>query len=124
MVALDASSVAIELLRRTAGTLELGGRLDARVVDLDSGLPADVVDLDLIVCQRFRDPALTTAMIDRLAPGGHIIVTVLSAVGADHPGEFHAPAAALRNEFTMDGHCDIVHQHEADGVAHLVARRR
>ncbi len=128
VVALDASTVAIALLERTAEELgrsdRLDGRIDARVVDLDDGLPADIVDVDLIVCQRFRDPELTTAIIDRLSVGGYGLVTVLSAVGAERPGDFHAPPGALSSEFGGDDRCDIVHHHEGDGVAHIVVRRR
>ena len=127
VVALDASTVAIALLERTAedlgGSGRLDGRIDARVVDLDDGLPADIVDVDLIVCQRFRDPALTTVIIDRLSVGGFAVVTVLSAVGAERPGDFHAPPGALSTEFGSDDRCEIVHHHEGDGVAHIVVCR-
>ena len=128
VTALDASAVAIALLERTADNLGptggLSGRIDARVVDLDDGLPADIIDVDLIVCQRFRDPALTTTIIDRLSVGGYALVTVLSAVGAERPGDFHAPPAALSTEFGDDDRCDVLHHHEGDGVAHIVVRRR
>jgi SAM-dependent methyltransferase len=123
VTALDVSTVAIELLRAGAAALGYAARIETRIVDLDDGLPADLVDLDLIVCQRFRDPALTTAMLERLRVGGYVVVTVLSAVGTDHPGEFHAPAEALWNEFSDDERCEVVHHHEGDGIAHIVARR-
>lgn len=123
VTALDVSTVAIELLRAGAVALGDGGHIEARVVDLDEGLPADLADLDLIVCQRFRDPALTAAMVERLSVGGYAIVTVLSAVGAEHPGEFHAPPQALWNEFSDQSRCEIVHHHEGDGLAHIVVRR-
>ena len=86
-------------------------------------IPGDIVDCDLIVCQRFRDPELTTAMIDRLRVGGYAIITVLSTVGAPRPGDFHAPPGALRDEFAADERCEIVHHDEGDGVAHIVVRR-
>jgi SAM-dependent methyltransferase len=128
VTALDASAVAIALLERTADTLgntgPMSGRVDARVVDLDDGLPADLVDVDLIVCQRFRDPSLTTAIIDRLRVGGYALVTVLSAVGAEQPGDFHAPTGALSTEFGGDDRVDILQHHEGGGVAHIVVRRR
>ncbi len=128
VTALDASAVAIALLERTADDLvdhgRLDGPIDARVVDLDDGLPSDIVDVDLIVCQRFRDPALTTVIIDRLNLGGFALVTVLSAVGAEQPGEFHAPPGALWTEFGVDDRGDILDHHEGDGIAHIVVRRR
>ena len=123
VTAVDASAVAIELLRTAAIDLGHGDRIDARVVDLDHGIPSDIVDSDLIVCQRFRDPELSTALIGRLRVGGYAIVTVLSTVGAPLPGEFHAPPGALRDEFAADERCEIVHHDEGDGVAHIVVRR-
>ncbi len=73
---------AIDALRRAAGRRGLEHRIDARVVDLDDGLPADVRGLcSLVVCQRFRDPRLYPAIADAARPGGLIVVTVLSAVG-------------------------------------------
>jgi hypothetical protein len=78
----------------------------------------------VIVCQRFRDPALYAPMIDRLHPGGIAIVTVLSTVGSTDPGPFHAPAGELSETFGSDERCEILHSWEGEGVAHLVARRR
>ena len=123
VIALDASSVAVELLMAAAAAAGLESRIDARLVDLDADLPNDLHDLDLIVCQRFRDQALYRPMIDRLGPGGLVIVTVLSTVGAQDPGAFHAPEGELTQAFGADQRCEIVHQLEQDGVAHLVARR-
>jgi SAM-dependent methyltransferase len=124
VTALDASSVAVGLLEFAATAAELGDRIDARVVDLDRGLPADLHDLDLVVCQRFRDTALYRPVIDRLRPGGLAIVTVLSTVGVREPGPFHAPEGELLHAFGSDSRCEIIHEREHDGVAHLVARRR
>ncbi len=123
VTALDASSVAIDLLESAASTAELGERIDARVVDLDDGLPADLHDLDLVVCQRFRDTALYRPVIDRLRPGGLAIVTVLSTGGVRDPGPFHAPEGELLQAFGSDRRCEIVHEREREGLAHLVARR-
>lgn len=123
VVGLDVSPVAIDLLRRAADANGLDGRIDARVVDLDLGLPDDLVDLDLIVCQRFRDTALYPVILDRLRKGGSAVVTVLSAVEADDPGPFHAPRGELRAAFTND-RCDIVHHREGDGLATIVVHRR
>ena len=124
VTALDVSAVAIELLGTAAATLGLDDLIDARVVDLDDGLPADVVDCDLIVCQRFRDRALAPTMIDRLRVGGYAVVTVLSTVGARRPGAFHAPSGELWDEFGSDERCEVLHHDEGDGVAHVIVRRR
>lgn len=124
VAALDVSQTAIEVLRRVASARGLADRVDARAIDLDGGLPADVTAVDLVLCQRFRDPRLYIPMFDRLRLGGLLVVTVLSAVGAAHAGPFHAPAGELAAAFGAAARCEILHSHEGDGVAHLVARRR
>jgi SAM-dependent methyltransferase len=123
VVALDVSPVAIGLLGRTARAAGLDVRIEARVADLDLGIPDDLVDLDLIVCQRFRDPSLYAVMVDRLRSGGVAMVTVLSMVGADDPGPFHAPRGELLAAFTPD-RCEIVHHREGGGLASIVVQKR
>lgn len=89
--------------------------------DLDGGLPAPVTGpYDLVVCQRFRDPALYPALVDRLTPGGLLAVTVLSEVGGP-AGPFRAPPGELRGAFAG---LDVLVDVERDGVAHLVGRAR
>lgn len=129
VIALDVSSVAIGLVREAARATGLDGGIDARVADLDDGLDA-VLDrpddtparFDVIVCQRFRAPHLYPAFVERLAPGGIAIVTVLSQVGASDPGPFHAPAGELRQAFDRDDVERLRHL-EADGQASVVVRR-
>jgi len=122
VTALDISGVAISQLVAAAAAGVSVERVHARTVDLDDGFPDDLRDLDLIVCQRFRDPLLYTAMIDLLRIGGLAVVTVLSSVGVDDPGPFHAPPGELRAAFTTD-RSEILHHHDGDGLAHVVARR-
>ena len=124
VTAVDASSTAIELLRSTARANGLASLVDARTVDLDNGLPDDVSELDLIVCQRFRDPQLYAPVVERLGTGGIAVVTVLSRVGSADPGPFHAPAGELPAAFGTDERCEILRTWEGDGVAHVVIRRR
>lgn len=124
VTALDASGVAIELLRDVAAAAELSQRVDARTVDLDHGLPDELGAFEVIVCQRFRDPRLYGPMIDRLRPGGVAIVTVLSSVGSADPGPFHAPAGELSDAFGADERCETLRSWEGEGVAHVVVRRR
>lgn len=123
VVALDVSRVAIDLLADAATRLGVADRIDARVTDLDDGLPEDLTGLDLVVCQRFRDPRLYAAVVDRLRPGGLAIVTVLSEVGCDDPGAFHAVAGELSSAFTTP-ETEILHHHEGGGLASIVVRRR
>ena len=124
VVALDVSPVAIELTRSAAAAQDLARRIDARVVDLDDGLPADLHDVAVVVCQRFRGRGLYGPMIDVLRPGGIAVVSVLSVVGvAGQPGEFHAPAGELFEAFTRPD-AEIVHHTETNGLASIVVVRR
>lgn len=121
VVALDVSGVAIDTLTRCADERGISDRIDARRVDLDAGLPDDAVGLDLVVCQRFRQPPLYPAMIERVRPGGLIVVTVLSVVGrAGEPGPFQARRHELLDAFDRDG-VKVHHHAEGRGEASLVA---
>jgi SAM-dependent methyltransferase len=124
VVAVDVSPVAIGLLRSAAAEQGLDDRIDARVVDLDDGLPPDTSGrCALVICQRFRDPRLYPALVDAARPGGLIVVTVLSTVGACSAGVHHAPAGELDGTFgALD--VDVLRAVEANGEATLVARRR
>jgi hypothetical protein len=88
-----------------------------RLHDLDTGLPAGG-PYDVVVCQRFRDPARYPELAARLAPGGLLVVTVLSEVD-EGPGPFRAPAGELRAAF---GGLEELHHVERAGEASLVAR--
>lgn len=125
--ALDVSPRAIGLVQRSARRADL--TIDVRVADLDLGLPATVAPpghpgFDVILCQRFRSPALYEPIVNHLRPGGVAIVTVLSAVGlGTDPGPFHAPAGELHTAFTRPD-TDLLLDAEADGTASVVVRRR
>jgi SAM-dependent methyltransferase len=88
--------------------------------DLDTGLPAGCAGpYDLVVCQRFRDPAGYPVLAARLAPGGLLVVTVLSAVGAG-PGPWRAAPGELPAAFAG---LEVLAHTEGDGEASLLARR-
>jgi SAM-dependent methyltransferase len=123
VVAIDVSPVAIAALGAAATDLGLSDRIDARTFDLDTGLPPDPPTVDVIVCRRFRDPALYPLLAERLSRGGVGIVTVLSQVGTDAPGVHHAPAGELSVAFDRP-ELDVVHHEEGGGVATVVFRRR
>lgn len=125
VVALDASEVAITALNSAAVRLGLRDRIDSRVVDLDLGLPTELAnECSLLICQRFRDPRLYEQFVYMLRPGGVLVVTVLSSVGAEgEPGAFHAPPGDLVCVF-RDLDVTIERSVELDGEATLVARRR
>jgi len=123
VIALDVSQVAIAALQAGAADRRLTDRVDARVVDLDGGLPADLDGrCALVVCQRFRDPRLYPSLVGAAIPGGLVVVTVLSRVGATSPGPFHAPPGELESTFGALP-VDMVHHVERDGEATIVVRR-
>ncbi|GAA4938658.1 methyltransferase family protein [Actinomycetospora succinea] len=88
--------------------------------DLDDGLPV-AGPYDVVVCQRFRDPALYPALIGVLAPGGLLVISVLSGAG-DAGGPFRAPPGELLEAF--GGALDVRHHAEGHGEESLVAVRR
>jgi SAM-dependent methyltransferase len=113
--AVDVSPVAL------AAGAALAGDLPVHWVaaDLDDGLPV-TGPYDVVVCQRFRDPALYPALAGALVPGGLLVVEVLSAVG-DTGGSFRAAPGELRAAF---GHLAVLAHDESAGHARLVARAR
>lgn len=122
VVALDVSPVAVEATSQLAVDHGVDDRVDARVVDLDDGLPSGLGSFDLVICQRYRQPDLIGPLADALVPGGVLVASVLSLVGADAPGRFHAPAGELEGVVRSAG-LTIERSVEADGVALVVARR-
>lgn len=113
----DVSEVGIAAARDLARQQGFAQRCRFDVVDLDDGLPAGP-QVDLLLCNKFRDRRLDRALIARLAPGGLLAICTLSEVGAE-PGPFRAARGELRSAF---GELDIVAAGEADGHAWLVAR--
>lgn len=89
------------------------------VHDLDTGLPPGCSGpYDVVVCQRFRDPALYPALVAALAPGGLLVITVLSEVG-DSGGAFRAAPGELATAFAA---LEVLAHTERDGEASLVGR--
>lgn len=120
-LATTALDVSPEALRLTA---ELGAAQDVPVTtvraDLDDGLPAGLAGpFDVVVCQRFRDPSLYPVLPGLLAPGGLLVVSVLSTVD-DSGGSYRAAPGELRAAL---GHLEVLVDEEGQGEAHLVARR-
>jgi len=122
VTALDVSHEAVRRVDDAARRHEVHERVAATAFDLDRGLPDDAVGFDIIVCQRFRAPHLYEALIERLVPGGWLIMTVLSETGAADPGEFHAPPGELTLFFDRPG-CTLVTHHEADGEESIIVQR-
>ena len=86
--------------------------------DLDTGLPPGCTGpYDVVVVQRFRDPALYPALAAALAPGGLLVVTVLSEVDEGH-GPWRAPPGELQAAFAA---LDVLVHTEANGEASLIA---
>lgn len=117
--AVDVSAAGLDAGAALAARHGVAGRLRWWRHDLDDGLPVPG-PYDVVVCQRFRDPALYPALLDRLAPGGLLVVTVLSEVGGA-AGPFRAGPGELRGAF---GAAAVLVDVEEAGEAHLVARVR
>jgi SAM-dependent methyltransferase len=115
--AVDVSAEALRLTGELAASH--GVAVTTVHADLDDGLPtAAAGPVDVVVCQRFRDPALYPVLPELLTPGGLLVVTVLSSVG-DAGGPYRAGPGELRVAFA---HLEVLVDEEGRGEAHLVAR--
>jgi SAM-dependent methyltransferase len=117
VLGVDVSPLAIERARELSSDNGVGGRCRFEVADLDDGLPTGP-PAAVIVCHKFRDRRLDTAIVERLAPGGLLAVSALSEVGA-RPGPFRVAAGELTGAF---GALEQVAAGEGDGEAWLLAR--
>jgi SAM-dependent methyltransferase len=123
--AIDISPTAVERLRAAAHRCGVEEMVEARAADLDTGLPGDLAGpYDLVIVQRFRAPHLYAQLLARLAPGGVLVMTVLSEVGlAGEAGPFHAVAGELDRAFA--GHdVETLLSEEAEGLATVVLQSR
>ncbi|MGV0833958.1 class I SAM-dependent methyltransferase [Mycolicibacterium thermoresistibile] len=118
VLGVDISPVAIDQARALAAADGVNDRCRFDVVDLDAGLPSGP-PADVIVCHLFRDHRLDRAITERLAPGGLLAITVLSAVGAA-PGRFRAGPAELTTSFAD---LQVITADEGDGQAWLLGRK-
>ncbi|MDG1187609.1 MAG: methyltransferase domain-containing protein [Ilumatobacter sp.] len=121
---LDISPVAVNLTARSAA--EHGLAVNAAVWDTDEGLPNDLRDLAMILCQRYRASDLYLDFLQRLQPGGVLILTVLSAVGNNGvAGPFHARPGELGDTYrsaAAAGMIDVLVDEERNGQATIVVR--
>ena len=102
VIALDASDVAVAATRKFAADHGVADLVDARVHDLDTGLPDGLEgECALVVCQRFRGVGLYPQLTAALAPEGVLVVSVLSQVGAE--GEIYDPPFFRRGFSRADG---------------------
>ncbi|HVL84772.1 MAG TPA: class I SAM-dependent methyltransferase [Pseudonocardia sp.] len=118
--AVDVSATGLAAISELAREHGVVGRIRTYRHDLDAGLPGECAGpYDVVVCQRFRDPRLYPELARVLAPGGILVLTVLSEVGG-RPGPFRAAAGELAEAF---GWLDVLAHREDGGEAHLLARR-
>lgn len=111
----DVSSIAVDLAVALAVEHEVSDRARFVCSDLDDGLPPGP-RVDLITCHLFSAPGLDEAILNRLADGGMLAVTVLSEVGAE-PGAYRARPGELLDRF---GALRILHHHEGEGTASML----
>jgi SAM-dependent methyltransferase len=114
----DVSPVAVELARELALRSGVGDRCRFDVFDLDNGLPPGP-PVDLLLCHLFVDRRLDHAMMDRLAPGGILVVVSLSEVGHG-PGDFRIRPGELLDAFDS---LEVLDHTESEGVARIVAHQ-
>lgn len=126
VTSLDISPVALGILDAAVRTSPRSMRVETMEADLMGSLPDQVLSaapFDLVVCQRFRAPELYGQLAAMVAPGGMLVLTVLSEVGhfSFEPSRFRAapsePHDALSPLLT------ILASSEGDGAATVVARR-
>jgi hypothetical protein len=118
--AVDVSGVGLGAAAGLAGRHGVAAAVRLAAHDLDAGLPDDCAGpYDVVVCQRYRDPRLYPRLVERLAAGGLLVVTVLSEVG-DEPGRWRAAPGELRAAF---GGLAVLAEREGNGEAGLLARR-
>jgi SAM-dependent methyltransferase len=116
--AVDVSPVGLTAAEALARRCSVTDRVRWHLHDLDSGLPADCPGpYDVVVCQRFRDPRMYPNLIQLLAVGGLLVITVLSEVGAA-AGPFRAAPGELRAAFAG---LVVLAEREGRGEAGLVA---
>lgn len=115
---LDVSPVAIDHARDLAALAGVEERCRFEVVDLDDGLPPGP-PADVIVCHKFRDRGLDREILGRLAPGGLLAISVLSAVDAE-PGPFRAQPGELTAAFAD---LTVIAAGEGGGEAWLLGRK-
>ena len=124
VTAMDGSSIAIELLLRS------NPRIDARVVDLETGeFQVSPEAYDLVLSCYFLERSLIAPMKAALRPGG-LLIAIVHLADADQPQG--TPARAYPGELRGLFNCwSILHYREGDpdeschrhGVAELVARK-
>lgn len=122
VTALDVSPVALGILASEAQASNLSGQVSTSALDLMSALPPGIGTFDVVVCQRFRAPAIYAQLPSVLAPGGVLVITVLSTVGhSGKPSRFRAAPGELLAALSPT--LEVVGVHEGNGIATLVARR-
>ena len=114
----DVSPVAVARARILAEECGYAARCRFDVADLDAGLPPGEA-VNVLLCNKFRDPRLDEPMVERLAAGGLLAVSALSRVGAS-AGPFRAGLGELERAFAA---LQVIGCGEADGEAWLLARR-
>ncbi|MGM0578190.1 MAG: class I SAM-dependent methyltransferase [Myxococcota bacterium] len=96
--AVDVSSVALDKARALAESRGVGDRVRFVAQDLDEGLPEGLAPAwDLITCLYYRNRALVPRLVERLVPGGLLLLVVLTRDNLRLNGA-QAPRAAFLAE--------------------------
>jgi SAM-dependent methyltransferase len=94
----DISPVVIGQATELAREHGLADRCRFAVADLDAGLPPGA-EVEVIICNKFRDSRLDEAVVERLAPGGVLAVSALGT-GPGGSARFGVRHGELRWAFT------------------------
>lgn len=113
----DVSAVALAQARDLAAECGVGERCTFTEADLDGGLPAGP-RANVVVCHKFRDSRLDGAIVARLAPGGLLAISALSAAGTETT-PFRVRAGELEQAFAE---LNVLAAGVSDGTAWMLAR--
>ncbi len=113
--AVDIASAGLAKVRRHAAAAGVSGAVRTFEHDLDLGLPAVEPGYALITCFHFHAPRLFPAMRALLAPGGMLLVEVLTRARAATTAE---PAAPPVSEAFLAPRGSLL-EHAGDLVVHL-----
>ena len=118
-VGLDVSPVAVDKARRLAAERGVTNLTQFDVCDLSLGVPADLLDLDLVCLTHYHDPGLRRIAWNRLAIGGLLLVETATTENLERgfrapsrrwlarPGELLEPLPGMRvrryDEREIDG---------------------
>lgn len=119
VTAIDVSDEALQILDEASREHDLAVKIVQG--DLMEDIPAEG-KFDLIVCQRYRAPKIYARLVSLLAPGGTLVLSVLSEVGYNGKvSQYRASPGETFRAFSSKLY--VVKYSEGNGVSTLLARK-